>query len=95
VGEAFAFEAFAYTGLLEQVDSSLLEQAGAHTLFDVLAATRFDDNRLDALQVEKMRKQEAGWSGADDSDLCARFQRCVFGENPAILHSSCKAGRSN
>jgi hypothetical protein len=51
VGEPFAIEAFAYAGLLEQVDSSLLEQPGAHTLLNVLAAARFDDRGLDPLQV--------------------------------------------
>ncbi len=75
VGKPFAFEPLANTRLFEQIDSSLLEQAGTHALFDVLAAARLDDYRLNALQVKKMGQQEARWSGADDSDLCARFQR--------------------
>ena len=73
VGKPFTLEALAYAGLLQQVDSSLLEESGAHALFDILAAARFDHGRLDALQVEKMRKQETGRPGAYDSDLCAQF----------------------
>ena len=49
VRKPFVLEPVAYTGLLEQVDSSLLEQAGAHPLFDILAAARFDDGGLDPL----------------------------------------------
>ena len=75
VGKPFAFEPLANTRLFEQIDSSLLEQASTHALLDVLPAARLDDNRLDALQVKKMGQQEARWPGADDSDLCARFQR--------------------
>jgi hypothetical protein len=36
--------------------------------------------------VEKMRKQEAGWSGADDSDLCARFQRSACLERTGLFY---------
>ena len=56
---------------VEQVDRALFENAGADALLHVLAALRLDHDGLDALQVEQVREQQAGRSGADDAHLRA------------------------
>src|ERR1700689_5344119 len=70
--QPFPFESGAYTGVGEQVSSSLLEHSGADALFDVLAAARLNYNRLDSLQMEKMRQHQSCGSRTDDSDLRAQ-----------------------
>ena len=47
----------------------MLQHACAHAVLDVIAAARLDDDGLDALEMEQMRKQQPGRPGADDADL--------------------------
>ena len=57
------------SGVVQQVDGGLLEYAGADAFLGVLAGTQFNDDRLDAGEVEDVREHETGWTGADDANL--------------------------
>ena len=50
---AFALHALADANIAEEIGGPMLDQAGANAVFDVVAAAIFDDDRLDALQVQK------------------------------------------
>ncbi len=54
----------------EQVNRALLQHAGADSFLNVLPAAVLDHDRVNFLQMEKMGKDETGWSCAYDSDLC-------------------------
>ena len=69
VAEALALHALADAALREQVDRALLEHAGADRRLDLLAAARLEHHRVDALEVQQVREQQAGGSRADDGDL--------------------------
>jgi hypothetical protein len=53
----------------QQLDRPVLEDAGAHTALDVLAAPRLEHDGVDALQVKELRQHEAGGACAHDRDL--------------------------
>jgi hypothetical protein len=38
-------------------------------MLDVLAASSLEDDRVDSFEVEQLREDEAGGTGADDPDL--------------------------
>lgn len=77
VNEPFAAHAFANARFVKEIDGALLENTGTDAIFYVMAAARFQDDRVDSLKVQKMRKEEARRAGADDSYLCARhFFEC-------------------
>jgi hypothetical protein len=67
--QTFAQHAFAKSGGAQQIHRTLFEDACPDALLAVPAAARFDDDGLDALQVKKMREQQAGRPGSDDTDL--------------------------
>ena len=54
-----------------QVDGALLQHAGAHAAFDVLAAARFQHHAVDAGALQQQREEQPRGSRADDADLCA------------------------
>ena len=58
---------------MHQINGALLQHAGANALFDIVAAAIFEDDGIDALEVEKMRQNQTGGSCADDSDLRAHI----------------------
>jgi hypothetical protein len=60
-------------GLVQQVDRSLLEHAGADPALHVLPAAALQDDRLDALQMQQLREQEARRSGPHDANLRAHL----------------------
>src|SRR5215211_847171 len=78
VDEALAAQAIADAHLLEQVDGALLEHAGPDPALDVLAAARFQDDRIDSAEVEELRQHEAGGAGAHDPDLRPHQPSCSF-----------------
>ena len=43
-------------GVTQQIDRTLLKNTGPDPFLDVLAAARFQYNRVDALQMQQMRK---------------------------------------
>ena len=53
-----------------QIDGSLLEDSGAYALDDVLATAVFDDDRVDAVAMQQVCKEQPCGTGADDADLC-------------------------
>ncbi len=63
------------TRLVQQVDRVLLQHARPDPLLDVVAAADLEHDRLDALQVQKVREHKPRRSGPDDPDLCAHA-RC-------------------
>jgi hypothetical protein len=69
VDGALAVHALADPGLAQRVHRALLEHARAHALHHVVAVARLEHDRLDALQVQQVREQQAGGAGADDGDL--------------------------
>src|SRR5262245_39521114 len=64
-------------GVREQPDGALLEHAGADAVLDVLAAAVLEHDRLDALEVEEVREQQAGRPGSHDSDLCPHLSEAL------------------
>ena len=69
--EPFAGKSVPEPDLVQQVDGRLFENAGPHAVLDVVAAARFDDHRLDALEMQQVGKRQSGRAGADDRDLRA------------------------
>jgi hypothetical protein len=54
VHQAFALQAFAHAGFLQQVHGALFEHTGAHALLHVLAAAIFEDDGFDAVEVQQV-----------------------------------------
>jgi len=71
VNQAFTLHPLAHSHFHEQINRALLQDAGTDALLNVLAATVLDHDRVNSLQMEKVGKDETGWSGTYDSDLCA------------------------
>src|SRR6516164_6039624 len=77
-------ETRAYARLNQQIDGTLLEHACTDARLDIVAGMGFDHNGVDSLQVQQMRKHQAGGACSDDSDLRSH-QRCAFlGEKIAV-----------
>jgi hypothetical protein len=74
VDEPLALKPLPDPDLAQQVDSALLEDAGANSLLDVLAAPVLQDDGVDPLQMEELRQHEPGGTGTDDPDLCSQPQ---------------------
>ena len=71
MNDALAVQALGHAHLGQQVDGSLLEHARPDALLDVLAAARLEDDGVDALQVQQVRKRQTRRPGADDRYLRA------------------------
>jgi hypothetical protein len=69
VDRALAVHPLADARLAQGVHRALLEHAGAHALDHVLLVAVLEHDRLDPVQVQEMREQQAGRAGADDADL--------------------------
>jgi hypothetical protein len=67
--QAFALQASSDTGLDQQIDCALLENASANALLDVFTRVSFQNDRINALQMKKVRKRESSGTCSDDSDL--------------------------
>ena len=57
----------AHTGFGQQIDCTLLEDTGAHTILHVLAGAIFDDDRFDAFEMQEMGEQQARGTCANDA----------------------------
>jgi len=55
----------------EQIHGALFEHAGADAVNHVLSAAVFDDDGIDAHEMQDMPEQQPGWTGADDAYLSA------------------------
>ena len=69
VDHAFAAHPLIEPELRHQIDSALLQHAGAHATFYVGAAARFEHDAVDALAVKQVREKEPRGTRADNSDL--------------------------
>ena len=77
VDERLAVQTVAEAGVGEQLDRALLEDARADAVLDVLAAAVLEHDRLDPLEVEEVREQQAGRPGPHDSDLCPHLSEAL------------------
>jgi hypothetical protein len=67
---AFPLQPFANTKVGEKVRRPMLDQARPYTIFDIVAAAVLDDDRFNALQVEK---RTASFSRPPDDTDCVRM----------------------
>jgi hypothetical protein len=67
--KSFSLEPFSDTCFNKQINCALFEQASPYAFFAILAAARLDDDRLDAVQMQEVRKDQTSGSGADYSNL--------------------------
>src|SRR5262245_21944902 len=65
MNESLSPHAFSRAAFAKQVRRRLLEHTGANALLDVLPAAIFENDRLDALQMQEVRKQQPRRPGAD------------------------------
>jgi hypothetical protein len=72
VDQPLAVQALADLRLVEQVHRPPLEHAGSDTALDVGAAASFQDDGLDAGQVQDLGEQQPRGAGAHDPDLGPR-----------------------
>jgi hypothetical protein len=56
----------------ERVDGALLEDAGPDPVLDMVAASRLEHHRLDALGAQELGEGQAGGPGSHDADLGAQ-----------------------
>ncbi len=73
VDHAFAPQPLVQAELAHQIDGALLQHAGAHAVFHIGAAARFQHDAVDALAIEQMREEQARGARADDDDLRVHF----------------------
>ena len=83
--QADALESLADAGFIQQIDGALFEHAGADALLDILAAASLEHDRLDAVEVQQMRKHQPRRSRSDDADLCAMIHLFLFLESIRCL----------
>jgi hypothetical protein len=69
VPQSLALEAIADAGIDQQVNGPLFENARSNALLDVLSAAAFENDRLNAREMQKMREHQAGGTGADNANL--------------------------
>ena len=70
MNQALAAQAIPNSRLVEKVDCALFQHARTDSLFHVLTRLYLDDDRLYALEMKQVRKQQASRSRPYDSDLC-------------------------
>ena len=56
-------------GLHQQIGGPMLDQAGANAILDVVAAAIFDDDRLNALQMQQAGEHQTCGPRPDNADL--------------------------
>ena len=63
----------------QHIDTALLEDSCANSLFAVLPRPRFKDNGMNTVQVEQVRKHQSGWTCADDANLSLKASHlCIL-----------------
>jgi hypothetical protein len=68
---ALPLQAFTYSYISEQVGGPMLDQSRADSVFDIIAAAIFDDDRVNALQMQEPCQHKTGRPCSDDSNLGA------------------------
>ena len=77
----------------QQVHGSLFENARSHAFDDVVAASVFDNDRIDSVEMKQMAQKKSCRTCADDSYLCfhgTMFTLRIAGFNS---RSKCTGGR--
>ena len=70
MNQRLALQPLARARLDQKIDARLLEQAGANALLAIGSVLRLDYDRLNALEVQKMREHQPRRPGSHNSDLC-------------------------
>ncbi len=83
VQNAFALHARADAGIDQQIGGPMLDQPGANTVLDVIAAAVLDDDAIDAGKMQKPRQHQARRPRSDDADLSAHV--LLSGERFSVL----------
>src|SRR5688572_26053046 len=71
VAKSAALDARANAHGHQQIDRTLLEHAGAHSVDDMIAAAVLDHHRVDAVQMQQLGEQQPRGTGTNDADLRA------------------------
>jgi hypothetical protein len=66
---AFAVHAVRHPSLTHECGKAMLEYAGTDPAEHIFAAVLLENDGVDTLQVQQLRKQQAGWAASDDSYL--------------------------
>src|SRR5439155_3560414 len=69
VHHAFTVEARADTDVAHHIHRALLENASTDALNDVVLAPGFEDDGIDALEMQQLSEQQARGASADDTYL--------------------------
>jgi hypothetical protein len=69
VDEALALHAVAESDGVQKISRALFEDAGADAVDNVFLAAGFEDDGVDAVQMQKMSEQETGRAAAYNSNL--------------------------
>jgi hypothetical protein len=78
VTHPLALQPRADAGVRQQIDGPLLQHAGADTLDDVVLAAVFQDDGVDALEMQQVPEHQPSGSRPDDPDLRARVHRALI-----------------
>ncbi len=79
MGVAFAIHPLTQADIAQQRDRSRLEHARANALQDARPRKFLDDDALDAIELEHVRKHEPRRASADDGHLCPHISPpCVI-----------------
>src|SRR5690606_36471794 len=63
--------AVAALGLSHQGGEAVLQNSGADAREDIFSAVLFEQDRVDVLEMQKLRQQQAGRTTVDDAYLCS------------------------
>jgi hypothetical protein len=66
---AFLPHARAHSRVVQQLLRSVLQHTRANAVFDVVARTRLEHDRFDALQMQQMRQQQPSRAGSNNTNL--------------------------
>jgi len=69
VHQAFPPQSLADARFDKQIDGPLLQDARANALLDILLRVRFQNDRMNAPQVQQMGERKSGGSRSDNSNL--------------------------
>ena len=70
VDEPFALEPVVQSDSGKEIDRTLFENAGAHAIDDILFAAGFENEGVDAVEVQQLSEQEPRGAAADNTYLC-------------------------
>lgn len=75
VQRALVLHAFAYPVIAEDVHHFLLQHASSNRRLNLFLGRGLEHDQFDSLQVQKVGKQQTGWTNATDGNVCTQ-PRC-------------------